>query len=194
MASLEANRKDKPNREVSAGVPFDGTHGLSVNRRTQIRDQERAPVASDLKRALREKSKLGELTFVLSADVSKAHQQVPIHPQDWHYLGCQVNEGSDVFIQTVGTFGVSSASYVGPGLRDQLEGLQYLAGDLYTTWHVLVADDVLLDCRGQRYRMGLIIFFVLCLTCGAPLSWGEKQPEVIVWCGSASRSSFGRTA
>ena len=41
VASLGANRKDKPNGEV------DGTHGLSVNRRIGIRHQERAPIASD---------------------------------------------------------------------------------------------------------------------------------------------------
>ena len=88
VASLGAIRKDKPNGEVTARVLFDGTHGLSVNRRTRIRYQERSPIASDLKRALREKAKLGEQTFALSADVSEAHRQVPIHPQDWHYLGC----------------------------------------------------------------------------------------------------------
>ena len=57
VASLGENRKDKPNREVSARVLFDGTRGQSVSRRIQIRDQERAPIASDLKRVLREKSR-----------------------------------------------------------------------------------------------------------------------------------------
>ena len=102
MASLGANRKEKPYGEISARVLFDGTHGLSVNRRTRARDQERAPFASDLKRAVREKSKLGELTLTLSADISEAHRQVPTHPQDWHHLGCQVNEGLDVFVHSRG--------------------------------------------------------------------------------------------
>ena len=44
----------------SRRVYCDGTHGLTVNRRTRIRDQERSPIASDLKRALREKAKLSE--------------------------------------------------------------------------------------------------------------------------------------
>ena len=34
VASLGANRKDKPSGEVTARVLFDGTHGLSVNTRT----------------------------------------------------------------------------------------------------------------------------------------------------------------
>ena len=54
VASFGANRKDKPNGVVTARVLFDGTHGISVNNRTTIRDQERTPVASDLKRAMRE--------------------------------------------------------------------------------------------------------------------------------------------
>ena len=39
---------------VSARVLFDGANGISVNSRTRIRHQERAPVATDLKRAMRE--------------------------------------------------------------------------------------------------------------------------------------------
>ena len=56
VASLGAQRKDKPNGEVSARVLFDGTNGLAVNTRTRIRDQERSPIAAALKRALTEKA------------------------------------------------------------------------------------------------------------------------------------------
>ena len=41
IASLGANRKDKPNGKISARVLFDGTNGLQVNTRTRLRDQER---------------------------------------------------------------------------------------------------------------------------------------------------------
>ena len=75
---------------MSARVLFDGTHCIDVNTSTRIRDQERAPIAADLKRAMREKWRLKERTFSLTADVSEAHRQVPIAPQDWHLLGCQV--------------------------------------------------------------------------------------------------------
>ena len=91
VASLGAQRKQKPGGKVTARVLFDGTHGLCVNSKTRLRDQERAPIAADLKRSMREKSRIGELTFALSADVTEAHRQVPIHPDDWHLLGCQVS-------------------------------------------------------------------------------------------------------
>ena len=81
VASLGAQKKEKPGRIVTARVLFDGTHGIDVNTSTRIRDQERAPIAADLKRAMREKSRLEERTFSLTADVSEAHRQVPIAPQ-----------------------------------------------------------------------------------------------------------------
>ena len=70
VASLGANRKDKPGGALTARVLFDGTHGLKVNTRTRIRDQERAPISSDLKRAMREKALQAIPTFALTADVN----------------------------------------------------------------------------------------------------------------------------
>ena len=111
VASSGAQRKEKAGGAVTARVLFDGTHGIAVNHQTRIRDQERGPIASDIKRIMREKSKSNEATFALTADVTEAHRQVPISRQDWHLLGCQVQLGGDVFVNTVGTFGVASASY-----------------------------------------------------------------------------------
>ena len=54
VASLGATRKDKPGGVISARVLFDGSNGIPGNRRVRLRDQERAPVASDLKRCMRE--------------------------------------------------------------------------------------------------------------------------------------------
>ena len=106
VASLGAQRKDKKNGTYTARVLFDGTNGLSVNKRTRVPDQE-----ADIKRLLREKAKMSERTFALTADVAKAHRQVPIDPLDWHYLGAQIGPGDVVYVNTVGTFGISSASY-----------------------------------------------------------------------------------
>ena len=169
-ASLGAQRKEKPGGKISARVLFDGTHGLSVNSRTRIRDQERAPIAADLKRTMREKAKVDELTFALSADVTEAHRQVPIHPDDWHLLGCQVILGGDVFVNTVGTFGVASASYYWSRVAAAVGRLaQYLAGFSCTTWHMLVADDYFLEC-GRFFPSW--IGSVFCIVCFAWCSFG----------------------
>ena len=72
VASLGAQRKEKPNGEISARVLFDGTNGIHVNKKTRVRDQERSPIASDVKRYMREKSTIGEKTFALTADIKEA--------------------------------------------------------------------------------------------------------------------------
>ena len=59
VASLGANRKDRPNGEVTARVLHDGTNGLAVNTRTRLRDQERSPISADLKRGNAGKGQAG---------------------------------------------------------------------------------------------------------------------------------------
>ena len=90
---------------------FDGTNGIYVNRRTRIRDQERSPIAADLKRLMREKSRRGRRTMTLTLDVAEAHRHVPIHPRDGHMLRLQVTPGEALYVHTVGTFGVATASH-----------------------------------------------------------------------------------
>ena len=112
VASQGAQRNEKPGGEVTARILFDGTHGIDVNTRIRIRDQERAPNAGDVKRYLREKASLETPTFALTADISEAHRQVPVDPRDPHFLGCHITAGSDVYVHTVGTFGIASAREV----------------------------------------------------------------------------------
>ena len=152
---------------------FDGTHGLCVNTRTRIRDQERAPIAPDLKRTMLEKA--SELTFALTADV----------PDDWHYLGWQVVLGGNVFVNTVGTFGIASASKNWSRVAAAIGRLsQCLVARAATTWHMLVADDYLLECGGAASRSGLLLFFVLCASAGVPLSWHKTSGiDILVWVG-----------
>ena len=57
VASLRAIRKDTPCGVISARVLFDGSNKIPVNQRTRLRDQERVPVASDLKRVMRDKAR-----------------------------------------------------------------------------------------------------------------------------------------
>ena len=79
--------------------------------RRRLQDQQRSRNSSALKRATREKASRGLRTFALTADVKEAHRQVLIDPRDWHLLGCQSEPGAGVFNNTVGTFGITSASY-----------------------------------------------------------------------------------
>ena len=181
IASLGANRKDRPNGEVSARVIHDGTDGLAGNTKTRLQDQERSPISSDLKRAMSEKATQG-----LTADVKEAHRQIPVDPRGWHLLGCQLERGAEVFITTIGTFGVTSASYYWSRVSSAIGRLgQYLASDQAETWHMVVADDYHLEAGGSHGPLALILFFILCSTVGVPLSWHKKTGggDTVVWVG-----------
>ena len=53
-----------------------------------------------------------QAAFCISADISAAHRCVKIKKSDWGRLGCKTCSSSQtLWINTVGTFGVSSASY-----------------------------------------------------------------------------------
>ena len=185
VAFLGAMRKEKPGGLISARVLFDGSNGIPVNRRIRIRHPERSPVASDLKRFTQEKARRGEQTFSLTAHVTEAHRQVPVDKGDWHLLGCQVEAGGDVYIDTVGTLGVASASYNWSRVAASVGRItQHISGRSATTWHQLVADDFHLEAGGCRYRAALISFFVLCATAGIPLSWGKTAGgDAVIWVG-----------
>ena len=76
---------------LTARVLFDGTNGTYVNASTHLREQERSPVAGDIKRFMREKARVGEPTFGLTADIKEA--QIPIHSSDWAHARVAVGIG-----------------------------------------------------------------------------------------------------
>ena len=135
---------------------------------------------------------MAERTFALTADVAEAHRQVPIDPVDWHFLGSQISPGEAVYVNTVGTFGISSASYFWSRVGSALGRLsQYLSRHTAHTWHLLVADDFHLEAGGAGYREALMTFFVLCYTAGVPLSWGKTSGgDTIAWVGFEILQSF----
>ena len=52
IASLGAQRKEKPGGVITPRMIVDGTHGIAVNHRTRVRDQEKGPVAANLKKKI----------------------------------------------------------------------------------------------------------------------------------------------
>ena len=90
-----------------------------------------------------------------------------------------------MYINTVGTFGVASASYYWSRVSPALGRLtQYLASDRAQTWHMAVADDHHLEAGGQSYRSALLCFFVLCSVVGVSLSWHKTSGgDSVVWVG-----------
>ena len=154
-----------------------------MNSRTRLRDQERAPIAADLMRAMSEKAKQDELTFALTDDVTEAHRQVPIHPDDWHLLGCQVVPGGEVFVNTVGMFCIASASCYWSRVAAAIGRLSQYVPAIAQPGTCL-SRTIFLECGGPNYRSGLMLFFVLCASVGVTLSWHKTGGgNVLIWVG-----------
>ena len=120
----EARRKYGPNLRVAAlaalekadhsfRVVHDATHNVGVNSQIKVEDQLRYPGPAEIKMAMQA---LYPPTFVLAADIARAHRLVLVREEDWGYQACRTGvgdkgeESSKIWLNTVGTFGVTSAS------------------------------------------------------------------------------------
>eukprot|EP00435_Cladocopium_sp_Y103_P026445 s953_g6.t1 len=90
----------------------DGTHSVRVNNHITYRDQIQCPGPAEVASVLRESVESREAPFCVSADIKAAHRLVKIRRRDWPYMCCKSNtDSSTVWVNQVGTFGISSAPY-----------------------------------------------------------------------------------
>ena len=89
------------------------------------------------------------------------------------------------YVNTVGTFGVSSASYYWSRVSAAVGRLtQYLISRYATTWIMLLADDYHVEVGGSHFRPALLVFFLLCEALGCPLSWNKTNGGTVTsWAG-----------
>ncbi|CAE7403696.1 glyQS [Symbiodinium necroappetens] len=100
----------KPNGEVRP--LHDATHGVRINNRISVPDRLETPGPEEIVELITRAKATKQAAFCISADISAAHRCVKIRKSDWGRLGCKTCSSSQtLWINTVGTFGVSSASY-----------------------------------------------------------------------------------
>ncbi|MCP3861013.1 MAG: hypothetical protein GY704_15280, partial [Phycisphaeraceae bacterium] len=98
-------------------IIHDGTHFVCVNPGIRVRDQEAAPTHADLTAVLNHEASRGSSAmFGLVFDVSKAHRRIGVIERDWGLQacatlarGCEPSESDEVWVNTVGTYGIGSA-------------------------------------------------------------------------------------
>ncbi len=141
--SLAGIAKISEEGEVSnVRLVLDGTHGVVVNRAIKQRDQDRCPVAADVRRVQREQA-LTRPALGLALDVREAHRLPRVHPGDWEHQGCRSSLSPDLFVFTVGCVGVSSAAYWWSRLGGALvRAVHLLAQPEDELWLLLLADDL----------------------------------------------------
>ena len=88
LAAIGAIAKKGDSADVR--VIFDGSNGIHLNHHIRVRDQVKCPTSADLKEVLGEMAEERSEHFSLGFDVSKAHRRVPVVPEEWGLLGCQL--------------------------------------------------------------------------------------------------------
>ncbi len=183
--SLNAVAKvDDAGEITNVRLVLDGTHGVVVNRAIKQRDQDRCPVAGDVRRVQREQAQ-SRPALGLALDVKEAHRLPRIHPDDWRHLGCRSTLSSDLFIFVVGCFGVSSAAYwwarLGGALIRAVHLLSLPSDEL---WILLMADDVKAESTSANPKRAIVYVILILVVLGVPLSWHKSQGgDVVRWIG-----------
>ena len=166
-------------------IIHDATHGVRVNHRVKCRDKLRSPGAREKKHLLREHEEEGETAFSVVGDIAKAHRRYKHSPKEHGYLACQVDTKEEVpgdpasqtvYVNLVGTFGLSCASYwwtriAACGLR-----LTYhLLGPDFPLDLLLYADDLEAMGKGPRGRRGIPLSYLFLATLGYPFKWAKTR-------------------
>ena len=166
-------------------VIHDATHGVRVNHRIRCRDKLRAPGAREKKCLLLELQEKDLKAFSVVGDIAKAHRRY-LHREDEHgYLGCQVDteeatpgdpDSQIVYVNKVGTFGLSCASYwwtriAACGLR----ATHHLLGASYPVDMLLYADDLETLGTGARGRQGIPLSYTYLAAMGYPFKWPKTR-------------------
>ena len=162
----------KPNGDVRP--LHDGTHFVQLNNNICFQDQLQYPGPEDAAAMIRLVEDDKESLFAMSADIKAAHRLVKIREEDWPLLGCRAHDDDKtIWINTVGTFGVSSASYWWTRLFAGIGRLvAYILGQ--ENWFQLVyVDDLHLTCLGPRKFLVLWTALALYEILGTPFSYAK---------------------
>ena len=186
IAALGAVAKEtRPDGSTAIRIVHDGTHGVGVNPAIKVMDQVTLPMADDIKTVLRSAAATGAHVFGLKADVMEAHRQIPVDPKDWPKQACQLVAGGEVYLNKVGTFGISSAPYwwsrAGAAV---LRMAHAMFGGRRAMYLLLFSDDWLALACGKDYVNPFVLLLLFFSVVKMPISWGKVQVgQVLSWIG-----------
>ena len=180
IAALGAILKKQGSSEVR--VIFDATHGVLANGEIRVHDLLAFPMSGDIQALMHRLSLLGKGAFLLVYDFSSAHRLIPVRMEDWGYQTCRlkgdVNEKGEemVWVNTVGTFGVSSAAYWWSRAGGALVRVSHhLLGQQLGLWHCLFSDDGLIGHSFPEAPMAMLMLLLYFDILRVPLSWKKVR-------------------
>ena len=155
-----------PKSDQTVRVVHDATHGLHVNDRIRVRDAQTYPTGADLKVALEQ---LPGAYFSLSGDIARAHRLVRVRRQDWCRQASAAT--SMIFLNTVGTFGLASASYWWFRLMSGLGRLLYYSHGRDATTLLSYVDDLIWLTQSPFGLIRILASIFLLEILGMPFAW-----------------------
>ncbi|CAJ1332305.1 unnamed protein product [Effrenium voratum] len=160
VASLGAVPKELGSLKVR--IIHDATHEVMINHRIRVRDRMRFP----------DQAASPAVRLLMKYDVSRAHKLVPVKEQDWPLMAFSLERPEEVFMHTVGAFGFGSAAYWWQRVAAAVTRLaHYMSAGAYELYHLLFADDGLLETHGvDCWRRILYWFFVMDVV-EVPITW-----------------------
>eukprot|EP00971_Amphidinium_carterae_P338091 6475264-Amphidinium_carterae.2 len=152
-----------------------------------MRDQIAVPGAHDVRAVLREASAQEGATFMVAADVKKAHRRVRHRAEDWPLLACRTRVGGDIWVHRVGTFGLTSASYWWSRLAGALGRLvMHILGPDEWLQMLIFVDDLLFLAKGPGKFEAILLCLLLWTLMGTPFSWRKLRGGLkLQWIGYA---------
>ena len=156
----------------SARPLHDGTHGVHVNNRIRLLNQQSNPGPREVVHLVRSAKQSQEATFCITGDVTAAHRLFLVREVDWPLLCCRVRSDSPVvWYNKVGTFGISSSAF----LWSRLFGIigRCSARFLLTLWfyHLVFVDDVHANFAGRDKFQHLLMWLACFEMFGTPVAY-----------------------
>ncbi|CAE7822684.1 unnamed protein product, partial [Symbiodinium necroappetens] len=157
------------NDNFCTGVPLGCEE---VNNTIKIESQQAVPGPADLSYIVEEPIRRGEVPFCVSADVTAAHRLSKVRKQDWPYLACRVDDTSPtIWVNTVGTFGVSSASFSWSRLFGIIGRVVTRCLMQVLFFHLVFVDDLHANFSGRNRYLYTLMWLALFEMIGTPFSY-----------------------
>ena len=148
---------------------------------------------SDIAAELEEIEDSGEQHIALVWDFESARRIVPVVEKDWGLQAFtrstikdeEPQADTDVYLNTVGTFGFSTAGYWWARLGAMcIRALHYGLGHELAIWLLLFADDGKASIRISKLRPTFKVLTALLAVFGFPVKWGKvKGGTEFQWVG-----------
>ena len=159
----------------------DATHGVAVNNHIKLLNRMAVPGPAEMAFAVRQAGAQQEVPLAVSADVSAAHRLFRHRESDHGLLACRSSSESEiVWVNCVGTFGVSSASFWWArlfGIIGRTIARCLLQHPFYQFAYV---DDLHVDFFGPRKFKNFLLWLLLHEMVGTPFAYHKFKGGPLV--------------